>query len=249
MPSPKITVEICTDSVEGAQAAREGGADRVELCANLLEGGTTPSSGTLELAVETAGIPIACMIRPRGGDFLYTPTELATMERDILRAGELGASAVVLGCLDSLGFVDEGALARLIDRARPMEVCFHRAFDVARDPEDTLERLISLGVNRVLTSGQAATAEEGALLLRRLVDRAAGRITILAGCGVRSHNAARLVQETGVTEIHATAGEVGTSGMEFENPRVSMSSQAPLAGNELLRTSVERVRELRAAVD
>lgn len=249
MPSSKITLEICTDSVEGARAAREGGADRVELCANLLEGGTTPSSGALELAVESCGLPVACMIRPRGGDFLYSRTELETMERDILRARDVGASAVVLGCLDSLGFVDEGALARLIDRARPLQVTFHRAFDVARDPEETLERLVSLGVDRILTSGQTATAEEGVLLLRRLVERAAGRITILAGCGVRAHNAARVVRETGVTELHATATEVRPSEMEFENPRVSMSSQAPLGGNELRLTSAERVRSLRAAID
>ena len=213
--SAGITLEVCTDSIEGAAAAEEAGAGRVELCANLLEGGTTPSAGAIELAKDRLRIPIHVMIRPRPGDFSYSAAELEVMARDIESAKRLGAAGVVLGVLTADGVVDAGAVRRLIEGARPLEVTFHRAFDAARDPLDALERIIDLGAGRVLTSGQERSAEDGIDLIRRLVERARGRIVILPGGGVTAANAARIVRETGVREVHASCrGDCGATDPE-----------------------------------
>lgn len=207
--SAGITLEVSTDSVDGAAAAEEAGAGRLELCANLLDGGTTPSAGTIELCRERVRIPVHVMIRPRPGDFSCSATELEVMTRDIESVKRLGAAGVVLGVLTEDRGVDAGGVRRLIEAARPLEVTFHRAFDVARDPLDVLERLIGLGIDRVLTSGQGRSAEEGIDLIRRLVERASGRIIILPGGGVTAANAGRIVRETGVREVHASCRGAG----------------------------------------
>ena len=199
-------LEVCIDSVEGVIAARDGGADRVELCDNLVEGGTTPSAGTIEVARAQEGIGIMVMIRPRGGDFLYSDLEFGVMKQDIEVAKSLGADGVVLGLLNSDGTVDDGRVAELIAVARPMEVTFHRAFDMTRDLHEALESLTELGVDRILTSGGRATAPEGTPLIAELVRRAAKSgleaPVIMPGCGIREHNIRELLTRTGAREVH-----------------------------------------------
>lgn len=217
-------LEICAGSVESAIAARDGGAARIELCAALEIGGTTPSAGLIAEARKIEGIVLNVIIRPRGGDFLYNEHEAACMEQDIRTCRQLGADGVVIGALTAEGDIDTALCKRLIDAADGMSITFHRAFDMCRDPKRALEELIAIGCDRVLTSGQAATAEAGLPLLKELVQQAAGRISIMPGCGVNSGNAARILQATGATEIHASARKNVGSGMLFRHSGVSMGT-------------------------
>lgn len=217
-------LEICAGSVESAIAARDGGAARIELCAALEIGGTTPSAGLIAEARKIEGIVLNVIIRPRGGDFLYNEHEAACMEQDIRTCRQLGADGVVIGALTAEGDIDTALCKRLIDAADGMSITFHRAFDMCRDPKRALEELIAIGCDRVLTSGQAATAEAGLPLLKELVQQAAGRISIMPGCGVNSGNAARILQATGAAEIHASARKNVGSGMLFRHSGVSMGT-------------------------
>ena len=217
-------LEICAGSVESAIAARDGGAARIELCAALEIGGTTPSAGLIAEARKIEGIVLNVIIRPRGGDFLYNEYEAACMEQDIRTCRQLGADGVVIGALTAEGDIDTALCKRLIDAADGMSITFHRAFDMCRDPKRALEELIAIGCDRVLTSGQAATAEAGLPLLKELVQQAAGRISIMPGCGVNSGNAARILQATGAVEIHASARKSVGSGMLFRHSGVSMGT-------------------------
>ncbi len=229
-------IEICVDSVGSAAAAQAGGADRVELCDNLIEGGTTPSAGAIALACEKLNIPVNVIIRPRGGDFCYSDIEFEVMKRDISAAKDLGANGIVIGILLPDGRVDEARTRELIRLARPMSVTFHRAFDMTRDPFEALESLIALGVDRVLTSGQEATAAKGIELIGRLVERAGDRISIMACGEIREENARRIVAETGAREIHFTAFVEKESEMEYRNQRVYM-------GNELCPEYVNKMAD------
>ncbi|HXP62442.1 MAG TPA: copper homeostasis protein CutC [Dongiaceae bacterium] len=217
-----MRLEICVDSAPAAFAAQRGGADRVELCDNLLEGGTTPSAGCIKVARRGLKIGLHVIIRPRGGDFLYSEEELQVMREDIRVARELGADGVVLGCLTAKGAIDRARTAELIALARPLKVTFHRAFDMCRDARQALETLIGLGVERVLTSGQEASVLEGLDLIAALHKLAAGRIIILPGGGITPANVQRIVAATGVTEIHLSARHSVESGMLHRNPRVFM---------------------------
>lgn len=217
-------LEICAGSVESAIAARDGGAQRIELCAALEIGGVTPSAGIIAEARKVEGLALNVIIRPRGGDFLYNSYEAESMIHDILLCKELGADGVVIGALTADGDIDTALCKRLIAAADGMSVTFHRAFDMCRDPRQALEELIALGCDRVLTSGQATTAEAGIPLLKELVGQAAGRIIIMPGCGVNSVNAARILQETDATEIHASARKSVGSGMRFRHSGVSMGN-------------------------
>jgi len=217
-----MRVEICVDSAAGAFAAERGGADRVELCDNLLEGGTTPSAGCIKVARRGLKIGLQVIIRPRGGDFLYDKTEVAVMREDVRMAKELGADGVVIGCLTAEGEIDRGRTEELIALARPMNVTFHRAFDMCRDPRKGLEELIALGVNRVLTSGQESTCLEGLELLAELQKQAAGRIIVMPGGGITPSNIKKIVVGTGVSEVHLSARSSVESGMKHRNSRVYM---------------------------
>lgn len=217
-----MLVEACVDSVESAVAAEAGGAGRVELCDNLVEGGTTPSIGAITLARDSLGIPIHVIIRPRGGDFLYGRREVDTMRRDVAAAREAGVAGVVIGALRADGTVDTDIAARLIAEAGPLSVTFHRAFDLSRDPFEALDALIALGVHRVLTSGQAPTAPEGAGSIADLVRRADGRIGVLPGGGIRADNAAALVAATGVTELHVRGATMVESAMRSRRQGIPM---------------------------
>jgi copper homeostasis protein len=225
-------------------AAEAGGAGRVELCDNLIEGGTTPSAGTIAECRARLRIPIFAMIRPRGGDFLYTDVEYAIMRRDIAHARSLGADGVVLGLLRPDGSVDVERTRALVEAARPLPVTFHRALDVARDADQALDALIALGVDRVLTSGQAATAPEGAAVIARLVRRAAGRIGILPGCGIDETNVRRLVADTGAREVHVRGTSPLRSGMAHRNPRVSFRSAVDGDDSVLEATDAGRIRTM-----
>ncbi len=215
-------LEVCAGSYESVVAARRGGAARIELCSALSEGGITPSVGLMEAVVAVPDIRKHVLIRPRGGDFLYTEQEVDIMERDILAARRVGMDGVVIGALTAEGDIDEEAVKRLVLAAGDMNVTFHRAFDLCRCPEEALETIVRLGCSRVLTSGLAATAEAGIPLLRQLVEQAARRIVIMPGCGVNAGNAARIVRETGVVEIHASARSLVKSAMRFRRESVAM---------------------------
>ena len=196
-------VEACVESPEAAVAAATGGAQRIELCANLAAGGTSPDSATLAACIAPLAIPVFVMVRPRAGDFHYSDAEHARMVNEIRHAKDAGAGGIVTGALRRGGTVDEARMRGLIDAARPLPVTFHRAFDDCRDVERALETLIALGVTRVLTSGQPRrAAPEGAARIANLVRLAAGRIGILAGGGINADNVAALVRASGVREVH-----------------------------------------------
>ena len=240
----KYQFEICTNSVESCLAAQEGGANRVELCAGIPEGGTTPSYGEIAIAREVlTHTRLHVIIRPRGGDFLYSDIEIRTMLKDIEIARRLGADGVVFGCLTADGEVDLTSMQILMEASKGLSVTFHRAFDVCRNPQKALEEIIELGCNRILTSGQQPTAEQGIGLLKELQGLAAGRITLLAGCGVNENNIARIAAETGINELHFSARESIQSEMKFRNEVVSMGGTVHINEYERNVTSVRRVKE------
>ena len=212
--------EVCANGVESCIAAQEGGADRVELCAGIPEGGTTPSYGEIKIArrvLTTTRLHV--IIRPRGGDFLYSPLELERM------AAELGTDGVVFGCLRPDGNLDTEANTMLMQHAKGMSVTFHRAFDRCAHPHKALEELISQGFDRILTSGQQPTALEGTPLLKELHEQAKGRIILLAGCGVNEQNIATIAQATNIHEFHFSARTAVKSQMQFSNPDVYMGAK------------------------
>lgn len=242
-----VLVEACVDTVASALAAEEGGAGRIELCANLVEGGTTPSEGTIAVARERLRIPLFVLVRPRGGDFLHDALDLAVMRRDVESARRLGADGVVVGALTADGDVDAPAIRTLVAAARPMQVTFHRAFDAVRDPAAALETLVALGVDRVLTAGGAPSALEGAAALGDLVRRAAGRIVVLAGGGLTAENVGPVVAASGVREVHVRGAARAESAMRFRRPGVGVAK--PYVPDEFARTvtSAERIRAVVAA--
>lgn len=203
-----ILVEAAVETLEAALAAADGGAHRIELCTDLAHGGTTPSVQLLRECQSQLLTPIFVLVRPRPGDFVYTAAEHRTMIKQIHRAKEAGAHGIVTGSLTAAQQIAETITAELIDAARPLFVTFHRAFDVCVDQAAALERLIRLGVDRVLTSGGAPTAPQGVERIRQLVTQADGRIEILAGGGIDGQNVARLVRETGVREVHFSVKDV-----------------------------------------
>jgi len=221
MPRRKVLVEVVVDSVESAVAAESGGAGRVELCADLAEGGTTPSAGMIAECRERISIPLYVMIRPRGGDFLYSDAEIDVMRRDIHLAEKLGADGVVLGLLLPDGTVDAVRTARLVRQARPLDVTFHRAVDVCRDPLAAIDALAAIGVDRILTSGQAGSARAGARTIARMVTHAGNRLAILAGGKIDEKNAAAIVERTGVREVHVRGAKQVRSGMKLRSRTLS----------------------------
>jgi len=220
-----ILLEACVDSVEAAVAAQEGGVQRVELCANLLEGGTTPSAGTIELTRRRLTIGVNVMIRPRGGDFCYSPAEFEVMKLDVEVAKRAGADGIVIGILTEDGSVDRARTAELVQLARPMTVTFHRAFDVLRDPYEAMEALIDLGVDRILTSGQESSVLEGIDLIADLVRKADGRIIIMPGAGITERNIQRIVDLSGAQEFHVVGAACTDSRMAYRSTRVFMGGE------------------------
>lgn len=238
----KYTFEICANSADSCVAAQQGGAQRVELCAAMPEGGTTPSYGEISVARKLIDIRLHVIIRPRGGDFLYSPTELDIMEEDIRMARQAGADGVVFGCLTPDGELDMPAMERLMKVSEGLSVTCHRAFDYVKDPFRSMEQLVGLGVNRILTSGQQPAAIQGADLLQKLVAQADGRIIIMPGCGVNEKNIAELAVRTGASEFHFSARENRQSRMRLRNPALSMGGTVTIDEYQLPVTTPERVR-------
>ena len=234
--------EICVDSVAGVRAAKAAGAARVELCASLLEGGITPSRGMIRQARNVAGIKLHVIIRPRGGDFLFDDDEFAAMEADIETAKAEGADGVVIGQLAADGRIDVARTRDLMARARPLAVTFHRAFDMTPDPLEALETLVELGVDRVLTSGQAASVLEGLPLIRELVEKAGQRIIVMPGGGITARNAERIVAAARPREMHFAALELAEGGMRFRRPHVFMGGELRPPEYERLVTSANTIR-------
>ncbi|HSU98776.1 MAG TPA: copper homeostasis protein CutC [Roseiarcus sp.] len=237
--------EICVDSVAGVRAAKDAGAHRVELCADLMEGGVTPSLGMIRQA-RKVGIDVNVIIRPRGGDFLFNDDEFASMRADIETAKSEGANGVVIGLLTAAGEIDRDRTRELVALARPLSVTFHRAFDVAADPFAALEALIDLGVDRVLTSGQEASVLEGLPLVVELVKRAGDRIVIMPGGGITARNVERIVAAARPREMHFAALDAMESGMRFRRPHVFMGGELRPPEYDRLDTSRALIRSVMA---
>ncbi|MGA7694216.1 MAG: copper homeostasis protein CutC [Candidatus Sulfotelmatobacter sp.] len=245
--SDPILIEVCVDSVASAVAAERGGAARVEVCSNLLEGGVTPSAGLIELVRARISIGLQVMIRPRGGDFYYTSEEFETLRRDILAAKKLGADGVVLGILHARGSVDTERTRQLVELARPLNVTFHRAFDTSADLFLALEDVCKTGADRLLTSGGERTACAGVQRIARLVEAARGRIAIMACGGINDKNAASIIEQTGVREIHVGLRSPVDSSMLHRNPQVSIGT-VPGCDYQRFQVLEEDVLKLHRAV-
>jgi copper homeostasis protein len=238
-----LTVEVCADSLDSAIAAERGGANRVELCASLVEGGVSPSAGLLATARQRISIGLHVMIRPRAGDFYYSADEFEVMRRDVLMAKQLGAEGVVFGILDADANVDIQRTRALVDLARPLKVTYHRAFDMSADLFRSLEQVTETGADRILTSGGAQTALAGAATLRRLMEQVGKRAVIMACGGINDKNVQAVVEETAVREIHVGLRTAAASSMRYRNENIAMGS---IQGNEYQRYIVleEKVARL-----
>ena len=243
----QVLIEVCVDSVASAVAAQQGGAARIELCSDLIEGGITPSAGLIGLVRARVSIGLQVIIRPRGGDFCYSGEEVEIMRRDIAAAKELGADGVVFGILDADGHVNVHGTRQLVELARPLNVTFHRAFDMSADLFQALEDVCATGADRLLTSGGEQKCLQGAETIARLGRLSHGRIAIMAGGGIGHHDAAAIIERTGVREIHVGLSTPVPSPMRYRNPRLSMGK---VQGREYERVQVleESVRSLHSAI-
>jgi copper homeostasis protein len=243
----RVLLEVCVDSIDSALAADRGGADRIELCSSLLEGGLTPSPGVISTVLGKVSLSVFVMIRPRGGDFCYSDDEFKAMEQDVLTAKQLGADGVVFGILTEEGRVDIDRSQRLVDLARPLKITFHRAFDMSRDLSEALEDLIRLRVDRVLTSGGEQNVELGQSMISNLQRQAKDRIIVMAGAGITENNVGQLVSITRVREIHASLKSSLPGPMRYRNERISMGAVKGQEYERLVATE-EKVRSLLAVL-
>ena len=241
-------LECATDSVESALAAAKGGADRLELCANLIIGGTTPTLALYDEVRSHSDIPLFILIRPRFGDFLYTDYEANVICREIEMFQKAGAEGVVIGSLNKDGSLNAEHMKRFIDSAKDMSVTLHRAFDMCADPFETLKQAKELGVNTILTSGQAPSSLEGIDLYEKLIEKANGEISILAGGGIKASTIEKLLKQTSLTAFHMSGKIVVESGMEFRNPAVSMGLPG-ISEYNIWLTDENNVREARRVLD
>ena len=219
-------MEVCVDSVESSVNGVKGGASRLELCGSLCEGGITPTLGLLRVVKQEVNVPVFVMVRPRGGDFVYSEQEFEVMKEDLRLLKEDGnADGFVFGILTPEGEVDDTRCSELIELARPQPITFHRAFDMTRDPFRALETIISLKIERVLSSGQESTALEGLPLIKELVERSRGRITVVPGGGITERNLERILSGSGCVEFHCSARVDISSVMSYRNTNVCMGTK------------------------
>jgi copper homeostasis protein len=240
-----MTIEIVVYNIESALRAAEGGADRIELCDNPGEGGTTPSYGTIELVRQNVSLDVYVMIRPRGGDFHYSNYEFHCMKRDIMQCQKLSVDGVVLGIVTPEGTIDKKRCKELIERARPLKVTCHRAFDMTRDPFEALEDCIEVGFDRILTAGQQAQALKGAGLIGELIRKANNRIAIMPGSGVNENSVEELLKRSGASEIHFSATAFRESGMQYRNPNIAGMGSDEGSEFKLRTVDPQRVRKMR----
>jgi copper homeostasis protein len=240
-----MLLEIACFSLEAAILAEESGADRIELCSGPLEGGLTPSFSMILLARNILKIPIHVMVRPREGNFLYTPREIKSMEHDIEMMKETGINGIVLGLLNKTGSVDIQNLTRMVKIAEPMNVTFHRAFDLCQDPFQSLNGIMQSGAARILTSGQTNSAPEGKELIAKLISLAEGKIVIMPGSGVNALNIGNLCKVTGATEIHASARRLVEGGMSYSNPKVDLHGGSAIKDNSVMLPDPEQIRKMK----
>jgi copper homeostasis protein len=244
MKDNQYLIEIATSDFITTHAAVEGGADRIELCANLAEGGTTPSYGTIKQCREAFNVSLYPIIRPRGGDFLYTDAEFEIMLQDVKLCKQLGCDGVVIGLLNADGSIDVQRTAILVEAAYPLGVTFHRAFDRCNDPFAAMEQLIEIGCERILTSGQQPSVVDGVVLVADLNKKAAERIIIMPGSGIRQENIKQLATQTGCVEFHSSLRGKAASMMEYKHPAFSGSAESYFNNS----IDAEEVAALRKAV-
>jgi len=242
MEKNELTLEVCVDSVCNAMIAQSAGAHRIEFCANLLEGGTTPSPAQIEIAREKLHIRLYVIIRPRGGDFFYNDTEFEIMKSDIHFCGKAGCDGVVTGMLNPDGTVDKDRNDELIQIAHrySMEVTFHRAFDRCSDLSTAMETIIDLGCERILTSGGYDTAIEGVEVIRKLIEKAGKRVIIMPGSGITPENVKEIIQKTGAKELHGTFRSRFPSRMIYRNEKLSRMDEE----YGLLLTDAEKIKQI-----
>ena len=244
-----MNVEVVVYNIESALKAQEGGADRIELCDNPGEGGTTPSPGVIETVRQSLSIDVFIMIRPRGGDFLYSNYEFHAMKRDIVHCQKASVDGLVLGILNADGTIDKKRCQELIAKSRPLKVTCHRAFDMARDPFEALEDCIEAGFDRILTSGRMPRAVEGSGLLAALVKKAGNRIEIMAGSGVNEDTVEEIVGTAGVSHIHLSAMAFRDSSMQFINTEISGMGQSEGSEYRLRTVDPRRVELTRSKAE
>lgn len=243
----KFRLEIIGFTIESCLLAQAAGAHRIELCDNPGEGGTTPSYGFIKTAREKLQIELYPIIRPRGGDFLYTDTEFAVMKHDVQICKELGCDGVVIGILQEDGKIDKERCKLLVEQAYPLGVTFHRAFDRVADASQALEDIIETGCERILSSGLQPTALAGADTLAALIKQAEGRIIIMPGSGVRSDNIVDLAEKTGAVEFHSSARTTRNSGMKYINPAINEPTGAVSVDEEEIKNMVKSLSGLKKA--
>jgi copper homeostasis protein len=232
-----MTLEVVVYTIDAALNAQDGGADRIELCDNPGEGGTTPSAGVIQQVKALLNIPVFVMIRPRGGDFCYSDHEFESMKHDISFCKSLNIPGVVFGILTSDGQIDKVRCAELIKLSRPMQVTCHRAFDMTKDPYQSLEDCIALGFNRILTSGHQLKAETGIACITQLVEQSKGRINIMPGSGVNEQNVVKIISTTKVKEVHFGAMMHVPSDMKYQNSNIT--GMGSTGGSEFLLRTVD----------
>jgi copper homeostasis protein len=243
-----VLLEIMTDSIESALSAQQGGADRIELCENLGDGGTTPSPGLIQMTVDLLDIDVHIMIRPRGGDFHYSDLEFKVMKNNIQFCKNAGAAGVVIGLLNLDGSVDKKRTAELVELARPMRVTFHRAFDMTEDPVKALKDLMEIGVDHILTSGQKPTALEGVELIAEVVKEAGENTIIIAGAGITEKNIKEIIEKTGVRECHSSAKTISQSKMLYKKTSLFMGRSQELGEYETIVVDSQKVRAMKDTV-
>ena len=236
-----IKIEVCAFSLESCLAAEKGGANRIELCGSMYEGGTTPSAGLIQVAKQQVSIEIHAMIRPRGGDFCYSENEISVMQADIRMAKQMECEGIVLGILQPNGRVNISQTKGLVNLAKPMQVTFHRAFDMTTDYSEALEDIIETGCDRILTSGQKNTAMEGIEAIEKLVKQANNRIEIMAGSGVNASNVQTLIH-TGVNALHLTGKSIRDSEMIYRKEGITMGGLSEVPEYEIVYSDFKKIR-------